>query len=136
MHIENIQPKGLVDVRGFGFSHVTKAAGGSQIYISGQVSVDAQGKTVGAGNLLVQTRQVLENLKLALEAVDATFANVVKLTVYVVDYDPATRGDVMAIRNEYIDPHNAPASTLIGVSALAAPDFLIEIEATAHIELA
>ncbi len=133
-NIENIQPDGLVDVRGFGFSHVTKATGGSQVYISGQVSVDEFGRTVGAGDLGAQTRQVMENLQSALASVDATFADVVKINVYIVDYEPSIRGDVMAIRNEYIDPNNAPASTLVGVSALAAPDYLIEIEAIAHIE--
>ena len=132
--IENIQPSGLVDVRGFGFSHVTKATGGTQIYISGQVAVDETGKTVGTGDLIAQTRQVMENLKLALASADATFSNVVKLTVFIVDYDPSRRGEVMSVRNEYIDPHNAPASTLVGVQALAAPDYLIEIEATACID--
>lgn len=132
--IENIQPDGLVDVRGFGFSHVTKVTGGSQVYISGQVSVDEFGRTVGEGDLPAQTRQVMENLQSALAAVDASFTDVVKISVYIVDYEPSIRGDVMAIRNEYIDPNNAPASTLIGVSALAAPDYLIEIEAIAHIE--
>ena len=131
--IENIQPSGLVDVRGFGFSHVTKATGGTQIYISGQVAVDETGRTVGTGDLIAQTRQVMENLKLALAAVEASFSNVVKLTVYIVNYDPSKRGEVLAVRNEYIDPHNAPASTLVGVQALAAPDYLIEIEATAYI---
>lgn len=132
--IENIQPRGLVDVRGFGFSHVTKATGGSQIYVSGQVSVDDHGQTVGQGDLSAQTRQVMENLRLALASVKASFADVVKLTVYIVDYEPSIRSEVMAVRNEYIDPNNAPASTLIGVSALAAPDYLIEIEAIAHVE--
>ncbi len=131
--IDNIQPDELVDVRGFGFSHVTRATGGSQVYISGQVAVDDRGRTVGAGDLIAQTRQVMENLKHALASVEAGFSDVVKLTVYVVDYDPSRRGDVMAIRNEYIDANNAPASTLVGVQALAAPDYLIEIEAIAHI---
>ena len=134
VRIEHIQPDGLVDVRGFGFSQVTKVTGGSQIYISGQVAVDEHGSSVGKDDLQAQTRQVMENLKSALTYVNATFAHVVKMNVYIVDYDPSIRGIVMAVRNEYIDPNKAPASTLVGVSALAAPDYLIEIEAIAHID--
>lgn len=132
--ITHIQPEGLVDVRGFGFSHVTTARGGTQIYIAGQVAVDKLGQTVGVGNLLTQTRQVMENLRIALAAAGATFSDAVKLNVYIVDYDPARRAEVMAVRNEYIDPDNAPASTLVGVQALAAPDYLIEMEVTAIID--
>lgn len=132
--IEHIQPPGLVDVRGFGFSHVTKVSGGTAVYIAGQVAVDEQGQSVGVGDLVEQTRQVMENLQTALSAAGAGFADVAKLNVYIVDYDPAKRGAVLAVRNEYIDPFNAPASTLVGVSALAAPDYLIEIEATAYLD--
>jgi len=58
---------------------------------------------------------------------------VVKLTVFVVDYEPSMRGEILAVRNKYIAADKAPASTLIGVQALVQEGFLIEIEATAVI---
>ncbi len=132
--IKRIQPEGLVDVRGFGFSQVVVARGGTHVHISGQVAVDAEGRTVGPGDLAAQTHQVMRNLGAALASVSATFDNVVRLGVFIVDYDPARRAQVLAVRNEYVDPAQVPASTLLGVQSLVSPDYLIEIEATAVID--
>ena len=131
MTIERIQPEGLTDTRPLGFSQVVATEGGKHVFVSGQVAIDARGGVVGRGDLSAQTHQVMRNLATALEAAGATFADVVKLTVLVVDYTPAMRPAIVAARNEYLDPAHAPASTLIGVQALAAEDYLIEIEATA-----
>lgn len=132
--ITHLQPDGLVDVRGFGFSHVTVTSGSKIIHVSGQVSVDEQGQPVGIGDIKAQTRQVMNNLELALASAGANFTDVVKFGVFIVNYDPSVRGDIMAIRNEFVDPHDAPASTVIGVQALAAPEYLIEIEASAALD--
>ncbi|MBN9261957.1 MAG: RidA family protein, partial [Hyphomicrobium sp.] len=70
------------------YSHVAVASGARTVYISGQVAMDSQGNLVGAGDLAAQTEQVMRNLGLALAAAGASFADVVKITTYVVDHKP------------------------------------------------
>jgi len=104
--IEHITPSGVAP--GFGYSHVV-AATGRLIAISGQVALDESGRLVGPGDPEAQARQVFENLRRCLAAADATFADVVKLTVYVTDL--ATMTAVRAVRDEYVDTTRPPAST-------------------------
>ena len=74
----------------------------------------------------------IEILKhVALAAAGATFDDVVKITTYVVDYTPEMRSVIGEVRGRYLPAENPPASTLVGVSALAGPEWLIEIEAIA-----
>ena len=124
-----IKPEGLSNNPAY--THVVAATGGTTLYISGQISVDAAGAVVGQGDLAAQTRQVMENLKVALAAGGATFDDVVKITTFVVNYQPEHRAVVAGVRGAYLSAENPPASTLVGVQALASPDFLIEIEAVA-----
>ena len=105
--------------------------GGKTIYVSGQVSQDAAGQLVGKGDLLAQTEQVYKNLGLALAGAGATFADVVKLNVYVVGFQSQQRAQLQSVREKYVSKDNPPASTLVGVQALARADFLVEIEAVA-----
>jgi enamine deaminase RidA (YjgF/YER057c/UK114 family) len=112
------------------FSQVVVAAGTRTIYTAGQVSIDEQGELVGPGDLAAQTAQVMRNVGLALAAAGAGFADVVKITTYVVNYRPEQRAIISRARAPFFaDP--PPASTLIGVAALALPEWLIEIEAVA-----
>jgi len=113
------------------YSHVVTAAGARTIYISGQVSVDEEGRIVGEGDLAAQTTQVMQNLGLALKAAGATYANIVKITTFVVNYKPELRPIIGKARSAFFEGMEPPASTLVGVSALAAPEWLIEIEAIA-----
>ena len=113
----------------FGYSHVVEAQAGTIVYISGQVPLDAKGQLVGAGDFAAQTRQVFENLTRALEAADATWSDVVKLDYFLRGVDQI--GAVRAIRDEYVDTANPPASTLVEVSSLFSPDVLVEIQAVA-----
>jgi enamine deaminase RidA (YjgF/YER057c/UK114 family) len=115
------------------YSHVAVAAGARTVYISGQVAMDGQGNLVGAGDLGAQTEQVMRNLGTALAAAGASFADVVKITTYVVDYKPEMRPVIAKARSPHFAGREPPASTLVGVSALAAPGWLIEIEAIAVI---
>jgi enamine deaminase RidA (YjgF/YER057c/UK114 family) len=102
------------------------------IYIGGQDSVNAQGEIIGKDNIKKQSEQVLNNLKIALESAGAKFENLIKLNIYIVhgnDPQPAfeTSQKMMGkIRNP-------PAITVVFVSSLAHPDFLIEIDAIAVI---
>lgn len=113
------------------YSHVAVASGSRTIYIAGQVSMDAEGNLVGSGDLGAQTEQVMRNLGTALAAAGASFADVVKITTYVVDYEPEMRAVIGKARSPFFAGREPPASTLVGVSALALPGWLIEIEAIA-----
>ena len=118
-----------------GYSHVAKVNKGTLIYLAGQVSSDASGNLVGEGNFEAQAEQVFRNLKIAVEAAGGTMADIVKLNIYLVaevgqDEVPKLR----AIRDRYVNVEKPPASTLVVVSRLARPGWLIEIEAVAAIE--
>lgn len=117
-----------------GYSQVVTVQGGTLVLLSGQIPVNARNELVGKGDLEAQTRQVFENIGLALKSVGATFTDVVKLTYYIVNYKFEYRQTILSVRDQYVSRENPPASTLIGVQALALPDFLIEIEATAFME--
>lgn len=124
-----INPEGLV--KPGVYTPAISVSGGNTIYVSGQVSQDAAGQLVGKGDLLAQTEQVYKNLGIALAGAGATFADVVKLNVYVVGFQSQQRAQLQSVREKYVSKENPPASTLIGVQALARADFLVEIEAVA-----
>lgn len=126
-----INPAGLYDSLGYGFSHAALQDQGRTLHLAGQVAWDGSGALVGAGDLAAQTRQALLNLKAVLAEAGATPSDVVRLRTYVVDHKPEKLGlvlpEVMAFYGEAVPAPN----TVIGVAALALPDFLIEIEAIA-----
>ena len=124
--IDHITPSDVAP--GFGYSHVV-AATGRLIAISGQVALDETGRLVGPGDPEAQARQVFENLRRCLAAADATFVDVVKLTVYVTDL--ATMTAVRAVRDEYVDTTRPPASSAVQVAGLVLPELLLEIDALA-----
>ena len=118
-----------------GYSHVAKVNKGTLIYLAGQVSSDASGKLVGEGNFEAQVEQVFKNLKLAVEAAGGTMADIVKMNIYLVaEVDQAEMPKFRAIRDRYVNKEKPPASTLVVVSRLARPGWLIEIEAVAAID--
>ena len=126
------RPVGLL--HNAGFSQVAAASGSRTIYTAGQVSIDEHGAPVGGDDLAAQTAQAMRNVGLALAAAGASFANVVKITTYVVDYRPDYRSIIGQARAPFFAGRTPPASTLIGVSALALPEWLVEIEAVAVID--
>lgn len=127
MSKQSLNPDGLATPFG-PFSQLTIARPGTVVHVSGQVAFDRDGKVVGENDIAAQTRQVMENLKLALAAAGADFSHVVKITNYVTDADEYPK--VAPIREEYLqEPY--PASTLIEVQRLIYPELLIEIEAVA-----
>jgi enamine deaminase RidA (YjgF/YER057c/UK114 family) len=97
-------------------------------FISGMVALDAQGKVVGGGDVLVQARTALDYIGRCLEAVGATPAEVCKVTVYVVDM--AERARINVARQEFFGA-SRPASTLVQVAALVLPGLRVEIDAVA-----
>lgn len=131
MAIERINPATLYDSVGYGFSHATLQDGGKTLHLAGQVAWDAQGEVVGTGDLAVQTRQVLANLKAVLAEVGATPADIVRLRTYVVNHSPDKLGVVLPEVGAFYEGAVPAPNTFLGVQALALPDFLIEIEAIA-----
>jgi reactive intermediate/imine deaminase len=124
---QSLNPAGMSTPVG-PYVQVTVAPPGRLVFCSGTVAFGPDGEIVGAGDIVAQTRQVMENLRMALEAAGATFADVVKITNYVTD--AAEYPKIAPVREEYLtEPY--PASTLIEVKGLLYPELLIEIEAVA-----
>jgi len=115
------------------YTQATVVQGGSIAFISGQVSVDGQGKVVGPGDIGAQAVQVFKNLELALDGIGATFEDVVKFTIFIVGLTQEKRKAVMEVRSRYISHKNPPAATMIGVDKLVESDLLLEIEAVVAI---
>jgi enamine deaminase RidA (YjgF/YER057c/UK114 family) len=124
-----INPPGLATPRGF--SHVAIGSPQPVVYVSGQIACDSTGAVVGAGDIGAQTRQVFLNLKAALEAAGSDFRHVLKLTVFVKNLTPERAAQIRAVRSEFLDANQPPASTMIGISALARDELEIEVEAYA-----
>lgn len=113
------------------YSQVVVTSGRRMVFIAGQVSNDAQGNLVAPGDLAGQSRQVFANLREALKAAGAAPGDVTKITVYVVGYRPELLPVLGEARAAAFPSGELPASTLIGVQALAQPGFLLEVEAVA-----
>jgi reactive intermediate/imine deaminase len=114
-----------------GYTHVVEVTAGRPVYIAGQVALDPAGGLVGPGDIRAQARQVFDNLQAALQAVGASFDQVVKLTLFLVD---ATQLPVVReVRDQYINTQQPPASTAVEVRRLVRDDLLIEVEAVAAI---
>ena len=112
-----------------GFSQAWKVEDGrTVVFVSGQVSVSADGQVMHTGDFPAQVRLVFENVRTVLEAAGASLDNVVKLGVFLVDMGRLP--EYSRIKAEFINGPQ-PAATAVGVNALALPDLLVEIEATA-----
>jgi reactive intermediate/imine deaminase len=108
-------------------SHYTDAVRfGDMLFVSGLTAHDVEGRLVGGADAAAQTRQILSNLKLVLDAAGATMADVLKVTVFLTDIND--RAAINPVRQEFFGSVR-PASTLIEVSRLALPDMKVEIEA-------
>jgi enamine deaminase RidA (YjgF/YER057c/UK114 family) len=135
MAITLVDPEGLpkVDV----YRQVSVATGSKLVFVAGQVARDADGNRIGEGDLVAQIEQCYLNIRTALAEVGASFDDVAKLTIYVVGWTP----DKMPLLLEGMSRAAAalggapvPPGSLIGVAALAEPDLLVEIEATAVLD--
>jgi enamine deaminase RidA (YjgF/YER057c/UK114 family) len=115
-----------------GFSHVTEARGQRLVYLAGQVALNPDFGIVGGDDLFEQTRAAMQNVEVALKAAGASWDDVVRRTIYTLqptEYETITR----AIE-EVQGSSDHPAQTIIGVTGLAVPGLLIEIECTAAID--
>jgi enamine deaminase RidA (YjgF/YER057c/UK114 family) len=135
MAITLVNPEGLPKVDTH--RQVSIATGSKLVFLAGQVAWDADGGTVGVGDLAAQVEQCYLNVATALAEVGGSFNDVAKLTLYVVDFtpdkmSPLVEGINRAAAKLGVTP--VPPITGLGISALAAPDLLVEVEATAVID--
>lgn len=135
MAITLVNPDGLPKIDAY--RQVSVATGSKLVFLAGQVAWDAEGVTVGEGDLAAQVEQCYLNVATALAGVGASFDDVAKLTVYVVDWTPDkmslfAEGAARAAAKLGVTP--VPPGTLVGVAALDVPEHLVEVEATAVID--
>src|SRR5438309_8647267 len=117
-----------------GYSQIVEVAANRIIFIAGQTALDRDGNVVGGSDFAAQAAQVFRNLAIALQACGSTAANLVKLTVFLTDMDNLSA--YREARNTFfasVTPPAAPAVTLVEVSKLYGPAFMIEIEAIAAV---
>jgi enamine deaminase RidA (YjgF/YER057c/UK114 family) len=127
--IEQYAARGVYDPPAY--SQAVKVSGAETVlFIAGQVAYDEKGGPAHPGDFKAQARAVLQAVKAQVEAGGGTMASIVKVNTYVTDM--RHRADYAAIREEFFG-RKLPASTMVAVTALAAPEFLIEIEAIAVI---
>ncbi len=125
MRREEIRVDGLAEP----ISHYTDAVrAGGLLFVSGIVPVDSEGALVGGDDVVAQARQVFESMRAVLGAAGCTFADVVKVTLFLTDVDD--RPLVNPVRQEVFGA-TRPASTLVEVPRLAVEGAKIEVECVA-----
>ena len=122
-----IQPKSLSDPRPR-YSQGILADGGNLLFIAGQTASDKDGNVVGKGDIEAQTHQVYKNLTAVLEEAGGSLENLVMTTTYITGRE--YREGYNRVRQQYYKK-NSPTSTLVIVTGLASPDYLIEINGVA-----
>lgn len=127
-----LQPEGLPAPLGQ-YSHVSRVRSEQLVFVAGQVAVDERGEVVGEGDFDAQVSQVFHNLERALSGAGATLGSVMKFTTYLTRVEDLE--DFRRIRRELfaeLYPEGGyPANTLVVVTRLVSPAFLVEIEAVA-----
>jgi len=131
---QTINPKSLYETVPMGYSHAVKATGKTTIHCSGLMAWDKDSNLVGGDDIGAQAKQALENLKVVLADAGAQVSDIVRLRTYVVNHNPSLLEPIGRAIGEFYGPNTPAANTLIGVQALALPEFLIEIEATVQID--
>lgn len=129
--VKYVNPDGLS--KNPAFTQVVSTQGnGKTIYVGGQDAITAKGEIVGKGDLAAQTELVMQNLQTALAACGATFENLIKLSIYLVQGQDLGAG--FKVSQKYLGHlKNPPAISGMFVAGLANPDYLVEIDAIAFI---
>jgi enamine deaminase RidA (YjgF/YER057c/UK114 family) len=129
-----VNPPTVFPALDHGFSQGVLASGRKTLYFSGQVAWDPQRRLVGEGDLEKQAVQSFRNVQAVVEAAGGTLSDVVSLRIYLVDYAPEKAAALGRALKLFFRADPRPASTWVGVAALANPAFLIEIEGTAVLD--
>ncbi|HET6289777.1 MAG TPA: RidA family protein [Amycolatopsis sp.] len=135
MSITLVNPARLPEIPAY--RQVSIATGSKLVFVAGQVAWDEDGAVVGEGDLAAQVEQCYLNVGTALAAAGATFDDVAKLTVYVVDWTPDKLAPFLeGVGRAAVELGGTPVppGSLIGVAALDVPEHLVEVEATAVID--
>ena len=101
-----------------------------ELVCSGQDAVDADGNVQHPGDMAAQLEMSVDNLEAILAAADMTLANIVRLNVYTTDFDDLLK-NWGTLAGRFANSDGGFASTLLGVTRLAAPELLVILEATA-----
>ncbi|NSC19824.1 RidA family protein [Streptomyces albus subsp. chlorinus] len=128
MSVERLNPPAVHNPSGM-ISQVVTVEGERLVHLSGQVAWDAEGRPVGPGDHEAQSAQIARNIEAALAAVGATRDDIIMETVYVVDYSPELMPAIFGPLRAGVT--QAPASTLVAVTALFAPEYLLEVSVVA-----
>ena len=129
--IKFINPDGLFKSPAFSQVAVTSGTG-KTVYIGGQNAVNADGETIGKGDIAAQTEQVMHNMEIALQDSGASWSNVVKLSIHIVQGQDANKA-FKASQKFISKTKNPPTITGVFVSGLTNPDFLVEVDGIAFI---
>jgi 2-iminobutanoate/2-iminopropanoate deaminase len=129
-----LNPQAVFPSQQYGFSQGVAALGKTTVYVSGQVGWNAIQQITDPADLGVQTRQALENIEVAVAAAGGSRTDIVSLRLYIMGDQIHKAVSVREALLGFFPAEHLPASTWIGVSALASKDFLIEIEAVAVLE--
>ncbi|MFJ6048550.1 RidA family protein [Streptomyces sp. NPDC092307] len=135
MPITLVNPGGLPEIDAY--RQVSVATGSKLVFVAGQVAWDADGATVGEGDLAAQVERCYLNVGTALAGVGASFDDVAKLTVYVVDWTPDKMPQLMdgiTRAATKLGVTATPPASMLGVAALDVPEHLVEVEATAVVD--
>jgi enamine deaminase RidA (YjgF/YER057c/UK114 family) len=114
-----------------GFSHIAEERGQRVLHFAGQVALDREFGIVGGDDLFEQTKAAMRNVEVALEAAGASWGDIVRRTIYTLH--PTEFETIARAISEVTGEAEEPAQTIVGVTGLALPGLLIEIECTASI---
>lgn len=123
----------LFNSRDFGYNQAVKTTGGDLLFLAGQTALDADFQLGEATDLMSQARRALQNIGYALEAAGGNPGNLVSMRMFIAGFQPEQSIEMGDVVKEFLEQHEAPAQTLVGVAALGMPELLIEIEAIAVI---
>lgn len=130
--VEFTNPPSMAPPRGL-YSHLGVAPHSRLAFIAGQLSVDEDGTLVGEGDIDAQIEQCFRNIELALRALDCGWAQLVKMTTYLTTQEAID--DFYRVRarlfDEFFPDKKYPPNTLLVISQLVRPEFLVEIEGIA-----
>jgi len=132
MPIERINPKEIYTPNKNIYTQVIKTTGSTQIFLAGIVPFDQYQSIVGIGNMQLQVKQVLQNIKYALQSANADMTDVVRINVLTTDVDLYIQEGAPQVVDFF--GKTKPTSTTYEVSRLVHPDWMVEIETTAIIE--
>ena len=117
-----------------GQSQIVVSGAGRTAYLSGQLPLDIEGNLTGGTDFRAQLQQVIRNIDNALASLGVTREALIRLTIYVVDLDPAQHGSALSELLGDLSSFGRPAATLVSVNGLAREEFLVEIEAIAELD--